>query len=155
MEQTGIIEVEGEKREEVLKNVAEKIKEWGLKMPAVFSPLVLDFGVGNFSQTGHTEYLIVNDEENGYCGKFLFLFKEQSCPAHYHQKKHETFMVVKGEISMHLESQEIKMRQGDVLPMPQKTWHSFTAIEDALILEVSLPSVKGDNFFKDKKIGVL
>ena len=102
MEWTRKIEVGEKDKETILKRAEERIRDWGLEMPKVFSPLVLDFGLGNFSKTGHIEYWIVNNEKEGYCGKFIFMFKGQTCPAHYHKKKHETFMVIKGEIVMHL-----------------------------------------------------
>ena len=36
----------------------------------------------------------------------------------------------------------------------KKTWerHSFTGIGNALLLEVSQPSVRRDNFFRDKRV---
>lgn len=154
MEWTKKVEVAGKEREKILRRAAETIDKWKLKMQDVFPPIVLDFGLNNFSKTGHIEYWIANEEKEKYCGKFIFMFEEQTCPAHYHKKKHETFMVVKGEITMHLASKDIEMKQGDVLPMPQNTLHGFTATEDSLILEISLPSIKKDSFFKDKKIGV-
>ncbi|HOL68094.1 MAG TPA: cupin domain-containing protein, partial [bacterium] len=94
-------------------------------------------------------------EKNWYCGKFLFMFKGQTCLAHHHRKKHETFFIVKGRVAMRVKGKKLLMKPGDVLPMPQKTIHTFTALTDALILEVSLPSLKGDNFFEDKKLGVV
>ena len=125
-------------------------------MPDEHPPLLLDFGMDDFLKTGHIEYLIVNDEKNNYCGKFIFMFKGQTCPAHSHRKKHETFMVVKGAIIMRMNGKTvIRMKQGQVLKMPQKNLHSFTAEKNSLVLEVSLPSVRKDNFFADKKIGIV
>ncbi len=149
------IEIEGKEREIIIKKAEERIRQWDLKMPAVFFPLVLDFGLGDFSETGHIEYWIANNEQENYCGKLIFMFSGQTCPAHYHKKKHETFMVIKGSIVMHLKNKELNLNQGDVLPMSQETLHSFTATQDSLILEVSLPSEKGDNFFKDDRIGII
>ncbi len=155
MEYTGRIEIKGKEAAGLVKKSHAVLKQWGLKVPAVFPPLVLDFGYGEFARTGHIEYLIANDLKNYYCGKFIFMFKGQTCPFHHHRKKHETFMVVKGSIVMHLKGRDLVMKQGDILPMKQKTGHSFTARENALILEVSLPSLKGDNFFRDKRLGVV
>jgi len=129
-----------------IKKAGKIIDRWGLKMPDEYPPLLLDFGLGNFLKTGHIEYWVVNDEKNGYCGKFIFMFKGQTCPAHNHKKKHETFMVVKGAVKMLLK---------DVLKMPQKTLHTFTAEKNSLILEVSQPSVQKDSFFADRKIGTV
>ena len=147
---------EGSKKNAILKKAEGIIKRWGLKMPEGFPPLLLDFGMGDFLKTGHIEYLIVNDKINGYCGKFIFMFKGQTCPSHCHKKKHETFMVLKGAISMNMKEKGIlKMKQGDILEMQQKNLHSFTAEQNSLILEVSLPSLRKDNFFENKKIGTV
>ncbi len=54
---------------------------------------------------------------------------------------------------MRVGEEERVMRQGDLLVMPPGTGHSFTGIGPALILEVSMPSVPGDSFFEDKRIG--
>jgi len=64
-------------------------------------------------------------------------------------------MVVKGEILMKYGKKKKILKEGDVLPMKQKTFHSFTALKNSLILEVSLPSIKKDNFFRCKKIGII
>ena len=155
MEWTKKVEIKEKEKEEILRRADETIDKWKLKMPDVFPPLVLDFGLGNFEKTGHIEYWIANEEKEKYCGKLIFMFKGQTCPAHYHKKKHETFMIIRGKITMYLANEDIEMVRGDVLQMSQNTLHSFTAMEDSLILEVSLPSIKKDNFFKDEKIGVI
>jgi len=149
------IEIEGEGRAEILKKAEKIIKGWGIKMPEVFSPLVLDFGYNDFKNTGHIEYIIANEMKEGYCGKFIFMFKGQRCPCHYHKKKHETFFVLKGEVLMKVDGKEIVLKKGDVLPMDRYNSHTFKALKNSLIIEVSQPSVKNDNFFKDEKIGVI
>lgn len=150
------IELEKGKRKKFIVKAEKVMGKWGMKMPSGYPPLLLDFGTGDFLKTGHIEYWIVNDEKNAYCGKFIFMFGGQTCPAHLHRKKHETFMVVKGAITMRLNGKEtVKMKEGHVLKMPQRKLHTFTAEKDSLILEVSQPSVKKDNFFADRKIGVI
>ena len=146
------VELQGPEREQALSAIGEQLSTWGLSMPEV-SPLPLHFGLNRFTEIGETEYWIANEEEHGYCGKFLFVFDGQTCPHHYHQMKHETFFVVKGSIRMRLDEGERVMREGDLLPMAPGTAHSFTGIGPALILEVSKPSVLQDNFFEDKNIG--
>jgi len=149
------IEIVGKEREEILKEAEKIIEGWGLKMPEVFSPLVLDFGYNDFKNTGHIEYIVANEINEGYCGKFIFMFKGQRCPEHYHKKKHETFFVLKGEVLMNADGKEIVLKEGDVLPMNRNTFHTFKALENSLIIEVSQPSIKNDSFFKDEQIGVI
>lgn len=146
------VELQGPEREEALARLFEQVGEWGLTMPDV-PPLPLHFGLGRFYEVGETEFWIANETELGYCGKFLFVFDGQTCPFHRHRMKHETFYVLKGAIRMKTDSGERVMEQGSVLAMPPGVGHSFTGVGPALILEVSLPSVEGDNLFADKQIG--
>jgi N-acetylneuraminate synthase len=75
------------------------------------------------------------------------------CPYHRHDKKHETFFVLKGTLRMKVGEEERLMQEGDLLPMPPGTGHSFTGVGPALVLEVSMPSILQDNFFSDNRIG--
>ncbi|MGB9677670.1 MAG: cupin domain-containing protein [Candidatus Ratteibacteria bacterium] len=149
------IEIDGEEKERILKKAEKIIKRWGLKMPEKFLPLVLDFGYNDFKNIGHIEYIIANEINEGYCGKFIFMFKGQRCPEHYHKKKHETFFVLKGEILMEVNGKKIILKEGDTLPMDRFTSHTFKALKNSLIIEVSEPSIKNDSLFKDEKIGVI
>ncbi len=146
------IEVTGPQREQIIAAIHRQLDEWGLTMPDV-EPLILDLGLGRFQEIGDSEFWVANEEELGYCGKFLFMFDGQTCPRHYHKMKHETFFVVKGRIRMRMGDDEFVMDQGDVLTMPQGTYHSFTGLGNALILEVSMPSVRRDSFFENKHLG--
>lgn len=147
------IEIEG--KEKILKEAKKVIKKWGLKMPDSFLPLILDFGYNDFKNIGHIEFIIANEIKEGYCGKFIFMFSGQRCPEHYHQRKHETFFVLKGKVLMEFGGKKVILNEGDVLTMERKVSHTFKALKNSLIIEVSQPSIKNDNFFKDKKIGVV
>ncbi len=146
------VELQGTERERTLAAIERQMLAWGISMPRV-EPLVVDFGLGRFREIGETEFWIANEETHGYCGKFLFLFDGQTCPRHHHKSKHETFFMVKGRIRMLSDPAARTMDEGDVLPMPPDTWHSFTGIGPALVLEVSTPSLLQDNFFEDTAIG--
>ena len=146
------VELLGPERDRALSAIKEQLVEWGLTMPDA-EPLPLHFGLGRFDEIGETEFWIANEEQHGYCGKFLFVFDGQTCPHHYHKVKHETFFVVKGSIRMRMDEDERVMREGDLLAMPPGAGHSFTGLGPALILEVSMPSVRQDNFFENKAIG--
>ena len=145
------LELQGEEREKVLKKCHEIVKSWGLKLPDVL-PCPLHFGLNDFYRIGETEFDINNNIEQGYCGKFMFMFKGQTCPMHHHKKKHETFFIVKGEIEMELPEGKIIMTQGDHRPISQNTKHQFTAREDSLILESSRPDLVDDSIFDNERI---
>jgi N-acetylneuraminate synthase len=146
------VELSGTERENAIAAIQKQIAAWGLTMPPV-QPLPLHFGLNRFGEIGETEFWVANDEQHGYCGKFLFLFDGQTCPYHQHEIKHETFFVLKGSIRMKLKDEQRVMRQGEFLGMPPGTGHSFTGLGPALVLEVSMPSILKDSFFADHNIG--
>ena len=146
------VELQGPERAAAVGQCLARIREWGLHMPDV-EPLPLHFGLDDFYRVGETEFWIANEEPSGYCGKFLFVFDGQTCPYHHHDMKHETFYVVKGQVRMRVNDEQRDLGAGDVLPMPPGTGHSFTGVGDALLLEVSMPSVLQDNFFENNAIG--
>jgi mannose-6-phosphate isomerase-like protein (cupin superfamily) len=126
---------------------------WNVALPPV-TPLVLDFGLGDFARTGLIEYWIANQLQAGYCGKYLFVFGGQTCPLHRHRRKHETFMVVKGRVQMVCGDARQEMGEGEVLPVEPWTLHSFTGIGPALLLELSMPCEVDDNFFDNPDIPI-
>ena len=144
--------IEGREREQALGEIEEQMGRWGLTLPET-EAFPLDFGLGRFRVIGETEYWIANETEHGYCGKLLFLFGGQTCPRHEHRIKHETFYIVKGTVRMRMDDAETIMQQGDTLVMPPGAAHEFIGIGPALVLEVSMPSVAGDSYFEDTRIG--
>lgn len=120
-------------------------------MPKI-KPLMSDFGLGDFLQTGLTEYWIANEITSGYCGKFLFVFDGQTCPYHRHKTKVETFFILKGSVLMNYTGKKSVMKQGDTLKVNKWKYHSFTGIGPALLLEISMPCIVADNYFFDRSI---
>jgi mannose-6-phosphate isomerase-like protein (cupin superfamily) len=143
-------------REEAAPYVREahrQIEEWGLRMPAV-EPLVMDFGLGQFSAIGEIEFWIANEDAAGYCGKFLYMQEGQTCPNHMHKEKLETFFIVKGRIQMQYDAESLMLSSGDTLRVETGKYHEFTASEPTLILEVSKPSIIADNYFENPRIPI-
>jgi mannose-6-phosphate isomerase-like protein (cupin superfamily) len=128
------------------------MKAWSLTLPSV-EPIMFHFGLNEFDTIGETEYWISNEIAFGYCAKYIFIFKGQSCPPHHHKKKHETFFIVKGVASMRIIKDSLTLKEGDRLIVAPEEIHGFSGITNCLILEISMPSVSGDSFFVDKRIG--
>jgi len=150
---TARFELQGEPRRTALAAADRVIAAWGLAMPPG-DPLALHFGLDEFEKIGEIEYWIVNDTDNRYCGKFLFLFEGQRCPRHFHKVKDETFYIVRGTVAMEVDGASLALEPGSVFKMGPGARHTFAAEGGpALVLEVSLPSVQGDNVFDDKRIG--
>jgi mannose-6-phosphate isomerase-like protein (cupin superfamily) len=151
---TGLaISLTGPLAEAALERFHRQIEVWGVAMPPV-TPLVLDFGLDVFERVGLIEYWIANEAEAGYCGKFLYVQDGQTCPAHSHKEKMETFYIVKGRVSMSLDGDVRVMEPGSVLPVPPGIVHSFTGLGAALLLEVSKPCRIEDNYFEDRRIPI-
>ncbi len=148
------ISLQGEERERVLRRIHEVVASWGLKLPDT-PPDPLHFGLGDFSRFGETEFNINNNIEQGYCGKFMFLFPGQTCPMHHHRVKHETFFVVKGRIEMELAGRVMTLGMGDTCVVAQHARHRFTALEHSLVLESSKPDLADDSIFEDPRINML
>ena len=146
------VELTGPARDDALRRCRAQLAEWAFPVPESFV-LVLNFGLDEFEQTGLTEFWVAHESDAGYCGKFLFLFDGQWCPEHAHRAKHETFYVLRGKVRMIADGAETLMTPGDTFVMEQGVRHKFQGVGPALILEVSQPSVRGDNFFTDKRIG--
>lgn len=138
-------------KDETLANCKKILKNWRVSMPKT-EPLVFDFGLGDFYKVGLIEYWISNEVKAGYCSKYMFLFDEQQCPFHSHKQKHETFFIVKGKIKMVVDAREQIMDVGDILVVPPGDIHSFTAIGNALVLEISTPCLISDNKYQEPKI---
>jgi quercetin dioxygenase-like cupin family protein len=145
------LSLSGQEREDALKECHEIVASWGLRLPDV-SPDPLHFGFDDFYDIGIIEFNINNNVEHGYCGKFIFMFKGQMCPMHHHKIKHETFFLVQGKVDMQLAGRKIIMNQGDILIVEQNAKHEFTALEDSLILESSMPDLVDDSIFDDQRI---
>ena len=147
------ISLHGEQANEAVSKALAQIKKWGLAMPKV-EPLVLDFGLGDFEKTGEIEFWIANEKEAGYCGKFLFVFKGQTCPKHMHKEKLETFYIVRGKAEMFFAGKNMLLQTGDILRVPVEKYHRFTRIKPTLLLEVSKPSIIDDNYFENTNIPI-
>jgi mannose-6-phosphate isomerase-like protein (cupin superfamily) len=147
------ISLQGREREETLRRIHAVVASWGLKLPDT-PPDPLHFGLGDFSRIGETEFNITNNVEQGYCGKFMFLFSGQTCPLHHHRVKHETFFVVKGRIEMELGGKILTLGLGDTCVVDQRMRHRFTALEDSLVLESSRPDLVDDSIFDDPRINM-
>jgi mannose-6-phosphate isomerase-like protein (cupin superfamily) len=153
LEKALAIALSGPLADDALARCRAVLADWQVALPPS-EPLVLDFGLGRFERTGLTEFWIANETQAGYCGKYLFVFDGQTCPAHRHGGKHETFFIVKGRARMTLDGAERELSEGDVRPVPPGHVHSFTGIGPCLLLELSTPCLIDDNQFEDARIPI-
>ena len=145
------LQIYGPIRAQALASFNARLASWGIFAPAT-EPLLEDFGTNDFYRTGLTELWITNQIAAGYCGKYLFVFANQTCPLHYHKIKHETFFVLQGTIQVSLAGQERVLQAGETLAIAPLQAHSFVGLSDALLLELSMPCHIEDNYFVDPLI---
>ncbi len=109
------------------------------------------------------EHIIVNKSE--YCGKKMYFVKGKQCSLHYHQKKDETFFVIKGAVMMYYTSLGNALEQqafqnldawekwcdseilipGDSFYVPVGLVHRVVALEDSEVIEFSTESRDSDS----------
>ncbi len=83
------------------------------------------------------EIWVVNEEK--YCVKFLEIKDGYRCSKHFHNVKHETFVVIKGTVNLECGFESKSLFPGQKQVIPPGTPHRF-GTEDyagAIILEVS------------------
>jgi len=153
IDKTIMIELSGDAALEAEKACRRQLEKWQVSMPEV-TPLLLDFGLGKFEETGLIEFWIANEIEAGYCGKYMFLFDDQRCPMHRHKDKLETFCIVKGTAIMTYDGREFEMNPGDTLTVECWKYHSFVGKGACLLLEISKPCIISDNYFENTDIPV-
>jgi D-lyxose ketol-isomerase len=141
----------GAEAERALVAFRQQMDAWQIATPPV-PPVVLDFGLGQFDHVGLIEYWIANEIDAGYCGKYLFVFDGQQCPAHSHRTKHETFFTVRGRLRVVLDGKPVILDAGQVLAVAPGHVHSFQGEGNSLLLELSMPCQVSDNFFEDPRI---
>ena len=151
MKSTDGMQMEGASRQQALVAFAQQMHKWDMAVPQV-DPLVLDFGLGDYQHVGLIEYWLANEVDSGYCGKYLFLFDGQECPAHAHRVKHETFYPLHGRFSVTLHGVTTMLEPGQSKSIEAGQVHSLKAEGNALLLELSMPCDVADNQFEDQRI---
>lgn len=101
---------------------------------------------------GHEEICVNTDL---YCGKLLHLMKGFRCSIHKHEEKDETFYILTGKVQIELfavlndelvPSHKFILIPGNSIRIEPGTYHRFTGIVCATILEVSTCDKKEDSF---------
>ena len=88
---------------------------------------------------GYERHLEINDN---YVVKELFMKKDNSCSLQYHEKKHETFYLLKGQLKFYVGSDKDNLNTmilnvGEHYTIEPKVIHRMEAIVDSLYLEAS------------------
>ncbi|WP_041484407.1 N-acetylneuraminate synthase family protein [Prochlorococcus marinus] len=107
------------------------------------------YGIENFKEFG---VVIINCINREYCKKLLIQLPGQKHPYHHHRLKEETFQVLYGEMTIHIDDHTRVLRPGDTCLVLPGVWHSFSTEIGAIVEEVSTTHFNNDSIYKDKKI---
>ena len=75
--------------------------------------------------------------------------------AQYHEIKEETFRVIYGKIELTINDKPTILCQGDEYLVRSRDIHSFKAITDCIIEELSTISIPADSYYLDPHINKL
>lgn len=96
---------------------------------------------------------IVNNQEQGYCGKILVFEPKLFCSMHFHINKHETFQCLTGIITINLILADGKhctrtLHPGDILTITPGLMHQIINTTDtqAQLLEISTFHEDNDSY---------
>lgn len=91
-----------------------------------------------------SEIWFANTHIHDYCGKILKITRGNCSSMHYHLDKHETFYILEGTLQVNLidtasgEEQEVFLKEGETLEIPQGQPHRLTADDrDVVMIEAS------------------
>ena len=110
------------------------------------------YGIEKFNEIGAT---IINCINREYCKKLIVQTPGQKHPAHYHQKKEETFHLLYGDVEVWLDGIKRNLVPGEVCLVMPGVWHSFSTKNGCVIEEISTTHFKNDSFYKDPRINQL
>ncbi len=111
---------------------------------------IADFGLNEYGKTGLA--LFVKCNENEYCSKWMALEPGQTCPAHHHKLKQETFFVLSGNVTLRAGDKTLTLKPGDSYTIPRFVIHEFSSSDGAVIEEVSTHDENSDSYFVDARI---
>jgi mannose-6-phosphate isomerase len=79
--------------------------------------------------------------EERYAGKILEVTRGHALSLQKHERKQETMFLQSGRLLYHLNGAEFEMEPGECITIRPGDVHRITALEDAVILEVSTPEL--------------
>lgn len=89
-----------------------------------------------------------------YCIKLLDIEKGKECSLHYHKRKEEGFLVLKGRLQIVFEhsgkTEIVELNEGESVDIPEYMAHKFIALEDCRVLEASNQDLEEEDLIRIK-----
>lgn len=85
------------------------------------------------------EYWATNHAQEGksYCTKVMILKQGFQCSLHWHELKHETFIVTRGRMYLELATARRVVSPYEAIIIPPRFKHRFTGLEETVFVESS------------------
>lgn len=107
------------------------------------------YGLARFEEVGLVMITLINLE---YCKKLILLKAGQFHPKQYHERKRETFVVLYGELKVDLDGAISYLNPGQVVTINPGIVHSFAAVSDCVVEEISTTHESSDSYYIDETI---
>lgn len=118
--------------------------------PQHYPPFITFPSVARDSKGWGSEIIVINCLD--YCGKILCFNAGAEGSMHFHDRKHETWYILEGQILLsYLDTDDATpksaiLQEGDVVDIPRLCPHQVKALTAARIMEVSTPHYHEDSF---------
>ncbi len=107
------------------------------------------YGIDQLEQIG---CCLVNIVNRSYCKKLIIMTEGQKHPTQFHNVKEELFRVLYGKVELVRNGEISILNIGDEALVRSDIKHSFSALTDCIIEEISTTSLGEDSFYIDEKI---
>jgi sialic acid synthase SpsE/mannose-6-phosphate isomerase-like protein (cupin superfamily) len=134
----------------IVRDVKALLKRSGVIVPGQLElEISHHYGIERFREFGSTTVTVVNRE---YCKRVILMLPGQTHPEQWHEKKHETYHLLYGEIELRLDGEIKTYRQNDVVLIAPGVRHQFSSTKGAVVEEISSAYEQDDSFYTDKAI---
>ena len=99
-------------------------------------------GIENFFEVGAVLFHLINEE---YSKILVIMFPGQKYPAHYHEKKNETYLIIDGDLTINVDNKLTNLKKGDIFTVKNKTVHSFKTHSGTIFEEIATSYIPGDS----------
>jgi mannose-6-phosphate isomerase-like protein (cupin superfamily) len=107
------------------------------------------YGIERFYEHGITMITVVNRE---YCKKLIVVLPGQVHPEQLHKVKEETYHVLYGNVTVHLDGHTYQKKANEVLVVPRGATHAFETKGGCIIEEISSSHIVDDSYYTDPAI---
>jgi len=99
-------------------------------------------GIENFFKVGAVLFHLINKE---YSKILVIMFPGQKYPAHYHERKNETYLIIDGDLTVNIDNKLHNLKKGDLFTVKNQIIHSFETNSGVIFEEIATSYIPGDS----------